>query len=223
MPEHRLILKSALIAFGLCAFSSYLVSCGDSEPEASCSDSTATLALPLSVEAQSQARVDNIYVADTYTNAASTPAGSAHLGIHLSPQNGTAEIEYLAAANGTVTRIEERLSAGTHNINVLFETDSGLTLVYQFETQASADSALVAQRAKLNVTEGQSLREGEAVGTLHDEDGTSTSINPIFHLGVIDCQGELVCPSNHFRDSALNALNALLAADQPTWNLCYGD
>ncbi len=197
--------------------------CGSDDQKATCDDSVPLLSLPISAELQNQSWIDNVYVAEAYQDKVGTPAGSTHTGVHLSPLNGSSELTYIAVASGTVTGIQEILSAGTHNVNVLFETQSGITVVYQFETQAASESALIAQRSKIFVSEGQSLNEGDRIGTLHDEDGTSAVINPILHLGVIDCENNLVCPTGHFTHSTLATLNSILKRDQPTWELCYGD
>jgi len=202
-----------------------LTACTREPQKTTCDDSTRVLSMPILGSSLSQATVDYVYIASNYADLTEPPPGSNHSGIHLSPisASASAEIEYFAASDATITKIESQLSAGTHNVNVQLLAESGITLVYQFETQASQNEALVAQQSKIRVTEGQTVQRGDSIGILHDHDGPGGATHPIFHLGVINCDGQLVCPAGHFQAADLDTLTTLLNRDHPEWQLCYGD
>lgn len=173
------------------------------------------LGVPFLLADQSKIRVDNVFVASDYANMAGTPFGNAHLGIHYSPVTShNADLSYYAMAAGTIESIQEIVSSGKYNVNVIQDAGGGVSIVYQFETESSDPAAGTAQRAKIAVSVGQSVAEGDRIGDLHD----AGAPNPLLHIGVI--QGsDLICPVDLMSASSVTLTEALL--ENASWQTCY--
>lgn len=181
------------------------------------SDALPVLDVPYDTNLESLVRFDNAFVPEDYSDMASTPTGKSHVGVHYSPVlSHNADMPYYAMADGFIARVEPFTAVGKYMVNVQLDVGGGILLVYQFETESSDAGDLAAQQAKIAVGEGQIVRRGDLIGTLHDAGAPV----PLFHLGVNQAH-DLICLQPLLSADALARTQALIARDNPTWKICY--
>ena len=152
---------------------------------------------------------------EAFSATASSPWGFAHGGIDFFVQGSSAV--FRAVVSGTITRLElsQLEVTGNWQVQVTLAYNSTFEVFYTFEPMTTSPVDGTDQLAAIVVSQGQSVAQGDALGSLLMR-GEGTHVD----FGVV-ANGSWVCPSPYFTADAQQEILGLLQAVWPGAQLCY--
>ncbi len=152
---------------------------------------------------------------EAFSATASSPWGFAHNGIDFFVQGSSAV--FRAVVSGRITRVElsQNEVTGNWQVQVTLTYNSTFEVLYTFEPMTPSPADGTDQLAAIVVSQGQSVIQGETLGSLLMR-GAGTHV----HFGVV-VNGSWVCPAPYFTADAREEILGLLQAAWPGAQLCY--
>jgi len=160
---------------------------------------------------------DMATINEAFSVDACNPWGFEHRGVDFFP-TGT-DKPFQAACGGTVDSIElfQNPGNGFWQVNVSITCGTTEGVGYAFEPFSDQESDGNIQLSQIIVTEGQSVSQGDLIGTLLVVDSGGAHVDFAYYS-----QGEPVCPAQVFTPEARASVLNLLEVIWPHSRICYG-
>lgn len=154
----------------------------------------------------------NFYTTEAY-GGPDAPWGFYHNGVDFIESVDHQPIQ--AAADGKVTRLEERFNDGSKWQVELTISHGKYDLQYAFEIFSPNKSDIDSQMADINVKLGQTVKQGQLLGYLH-----RMAVGAHVHFGIAK-NNQVVCPEPFFTTAARAEVLTLIGKTYPGAQMCY--
>jgi hypothetical protein len=158
---------------------------------------------------------DMASINEAFSSDSSAPWGFAHYGIDFFPNGNLRPFQAVSA--GVVERVDKFLNVGNSywQVNVQIRLNSTYSVGYAFEPMSSDEADGDTQLAKVFVTVGQKVMQGDIIGKLYTV-GAGTHVDFGFYKN-----GVPICPEPYFTSDARSSILTLLHKTYPNANMCY--